>query len=49
MSEVGETRSNVAPPPALVESRERRSIKPDPLQFEVLTTFARLDFCASSS
>jgi hypothetical protein len=44
MSEVGETRSNVAPPPALVESRERRSIKPDPLQFEALTTFARLDF-----
>ncbi len=44
MSEVDETRTKSDPPPALVESGERRSIKTDLLQFEAVATFARVDF-----
>ena len=44
ISEVDETRPNVAPPPASTEGGGRRSIKPDLLQFEALATFARVDF-----
>ena len=44
MSEVDETLTKVDPPSASTDGGGRRSIKIDPLQFEALTTFARLDF-----
>jgi hypothetical protein len=44
MSEVDETLTKVDPPSASMDGGGRRSIKIDPLQFEALTTFARLDF-----
>ena len=44
MSEVDETLAKVDPPSASTEGGGRRSIKLDLLQFEALTTFARLDF-----
>jgi len=44
MSEVDETLTKVDPASASTDDGGRRSIKIDPLQFEALTTFARLDF-----
>src|SRR5271154_1813275 len=44
MREVDETFTKVDPPSASTDDGGRRSIKIDPLQFEALTTFARLDF-----
>jgi hypothetical protein len=44
MSEVGETLPETNPPSAYREGGGRRSIKIDPLQFEALTAFARVDF-----